>query len=46
MTAKPAVIYCACGVAIIGDRARWVMPVCVGCLPPPDRIPLKKTRGR
>ena len=33
---------CACGVWIIGDRARWAVPTCVGCLPPPRPLPLAK----
>jgi hypothetical protein len=36
---------CACGVWIIGDRARWAVPTCVGCLPPPPRLPIRARAG-
>lgn len=31
---------CACGIVIIGDRATWAIPTCVGCLPPPKPLKL------
>jgi hypothetical protein len=38
-----------CGVAVIGSRAdvrMWARCVCVGCLPPPPRLPIASIKQR